>query len=428
MIVLPANPVGPTSSAVVASMFNFPVTVVGAGLAGLTLGRCLRRNNIPAIVLDKAKVPPQSNYAITLHPWAYRPLLRILELDEATFRNRVSVDYSSADAGMLLCDEHLLVIEKNGSFRCHRGRLEQLLGEGQDIRWDHRLENVELTANNATVKVANKEAIITDIVVGADGVHSKARQLLMPTVRPRVLPFVVFNGKRVIDIDVYRIHIQPNMHGNTIIQTRQDDVLLEISLSDYGEENAHLSYTYSRPARQDDSLHRPNRSTEEASLIPEAFYSELDQLENLSGAFAQIFQSSRVRQDRVLHWLMRSSWGPCYEIEDLARHGVLMIGDAVHAMPILGGDGGNVAIEDAIELAEYLAKHGRNHLDKFMKLRFECWRKAIGDSETRLLGLHLSNLPGGPLKPGSELRSRSCRRQKMYDPTKFHFCQRPKDS
>ena len=293
-----------------------PITIVGAGLAGLTLGRCLQQRGVSTVILEKAKVPSQSQYAVTLHPWAYRLLLRFLHIEDLTFRTDVSVDVPGATAEGPL-----------GSLRCHRGKLESFLREGQVIRWDSRVENIELSADGITIKCANMESIRADVLVATDGVHSTVRQLLIPNVALKVLPYVVFNGKRVIDLVEYQNLIEVHMRGKTNLQSQHDDTHLQISVIEYGNKNVHLNYTYSRPARADDPLHRPDRSTGEANQIPEAFYYEIDQLSDLGEAFALVFDSQKVRKDRVLHWLMRSSLGSSSEIEVLAQRGVLLIGD-----------------------------------------------------------------------------------------------------
>lgn len=41
------------------------------------------------------------------------------------------------------------------------------------------------------------------------------------------------------------------------------------------------------------------------------------------------------------------------EVQRLAKHGAVLIGDAVHATPIPGGEGANMAIRDGIDLAQH---------------------------------------------------------------------------
>ena len=55
---------------------------------------------------------------------------------------------------------------------------------------------------------------------------------------------------------------------------------------------------------------------------------------------------------------MRSTLGTEQEILDLAARNILLVGDAIHAMPILGEEGTNYAIKDGVDLAEHLATHG----------------------------------------------------------------------
>ena len=297
-------------------MTSHPITIIGAGLAGLTLGRCLRQRGIPTVILEKAKAPSQSHYAITMHPWAYKPLLRSLDVDEVTFQTYVSIRASRASAK-----------GPPGSLSCHRGKLESFLREDQVIRWDHRVEDIQLSTDGTAVKCANTELSLANVLIATDGVHSTARRLLLPNVALKVLPYVVFYGKRVIDLAEHQNLLEVHMQGQTVIQSQHDDTHLQVFIIDYGDKNVHITYTYSRPARADDPLHQPDRSTGEANQIPEEFYHEIDQLYDLGEAFNYVFNSQKVRKDRVLHWLMRSSFGSSSEIEDLAERGVLLIGD-----------------------------------------------------------------------------------------------------
>lgn len=149
-----------------------------------------------------------------------------------------------------------------------------------------------------------------------------------------------------------------------------------------------LEYTYLRPARQNDPLHEPNRPIPGATDIPEEFYVELQELKDLGQAYKEMFDVTKVREDRILHFLMRSTLGTEQEIKDLADRGVLLVGDAVHAMPLLGGEGGNNAMKDGVDLAEHIAAHGPQGIKTFSSARYEKWRKGVEQSEQRLAGIH----------------------------------------
>ena len=59
-------------------------------------------------------------------------------------------------------------------------------------------------------------------------------------------------------------------------------------------------------------------------------------------------------------------------------------------MPILGGEGGNVAIKDAVELSEHLATSHRDHLKQYASSRYENWKTAVENSEMELANMHTS--------------------------------------
>ena len=364
------------------------VTIAGAGLAGLTLGQCLMQKGIPCLLLERVSSSPPNNYGMTLHPWAYQPLLKVLQMDEATFRAKLSIDASrggtgSMSGGFLSSGVHAT----SSTFRCHRGKLEQMLREGQDIRWEHTIKDVETSSQKVTIRIENEQPIESKVVVGSDGVHSQVRKSLAPNIQLKVLPYVVFNGKRRMMLDSFQKILAPQMQGH-VVESRQDDVVLQIAVNEYTGAGVDISYTYSRHARTNDPLHQPNRPIPKATDIPEEFYIELKELRELKPVFAEIFNAAKVRQDRVLHWLMRSALGTEKDIQELTDQGVLLIGDAVHAMPILGGEGGNTAMKDGVDLAEHIAAHGSQGIKSFSGPRYEKWKKAVEESERRLSETH----------------------------------------
>ena len=366
-----------------------PITIAGAGIAGLTLGRCLTQKGIPSILVERVSSSPRYNYGITLHPWAYQPMLKILQMDESSFCERFSIDAAKGGVGSLSGDALAPGVDTTpGTFRCHRGRLEQFLREEQDIRWEHTIKDIETTSQKVIVRIHNEQAVESHILIGTDGVHSQVRRSLAPDIQLKVLPFVVYNGQRKMSLDSFQNIMAPQMHGLTIIQCRQEDVVFQIAVNQYTATYVDLSYTYSRPARQNDPLHRPDRAVPGATDIPEEFYAELQELRDLGQAYKEMFDATKVRQDRVLHWLMRSTLGAEQEIRKLADRGVLLVGDAIHAMPILGGEGGNNAMKDGVDLAEHIAAHGPQGIKSFSSVRYDEWKKGVEESEQRLAEMH----------------------------------------
>lgn len=377
-------------------MSSTPITIVGAGLAGLTLGRSLAQKGIPAVIYERASSSPRFNYGITLHSSTYQPLLRILQLDENTFRKKVAVDAQQDGKGHLSSINLATNSSYGDSFRCHRGNLELLLQQEQDIRWNHTLKGIELSsqAENIVASFHNGGRVNSQYLVGCDGPHSITRHIFATKMELKVLPYVVFNGKRRYSRTEYRERLAPYFQDSVLIEMRKGDVRLEISLDEHIASKVTVSYTYSRPARDDnDPLHSPDRPISGAADVPEKFFEELKELEAIDQPFAELFNSENARNDRWLHWLMRSLMPDPDEGQRLASQGVILAGDAAHAMPILGGEGANVAIMDGITLAEYIAGRGADHVENVLFSRFETWKNAVTNSERRLEEMHTASKP-----------------------------------
>ena len=355
--------------------------IVGAGLGGLVLGHCLKAKNVPVTILEKASSPPPCNYGITLHRSVYQPLLHVLQMKEASFLEECAIGMAGSQMGPAITAK---------TFRCHRGRLESVLRKGLDIRWDQRLTSVQMIPQGTLLHVANGPMIESDTLVGADGVHSLIRKSFFPHCDLNVLPYVVYNGRRSITLETYRQGLQPHLAGQTTMQALHGNALFQVYINEFTATAVHLGYTYSRPAGINDPLHQPDRPTTRADNIPSELYAELSQYgqKQLGPGFAEIFDSEKVRQDRVLHWLMRSTIAKHGDVEDLSDRGIWLIGDAAHPMPILGGEGANQVITDAVDLANHLSNLSSSSNCRFLEKKHGEWRTAVHESEKRLSEMH----------------------------------------
>ena len=228
------------------------------------------------------------------------------------------------------------------------------------------------------------------VLIGADGVHSQVRNSIIRNSEMKILPFVVFNGRRRIKYAEYKDKVEPTMNKILTAQYCVEDVMLTISVNQFAPRHVDLSYTYSRPVRQNDLLHRPDRPMTRATIIPNGFFTELGELERLPKPFDVILDPSNVKLDKIYHWLMRSSLCTPEQLKGPVSHGILLIGDASHSMPILGGEGANAAITDGIELAKHISLHGTGTLQDFSDLRFDAWQKGVQESEEWLANMHIA--------------------------------------
>lgn len=208
----------------------------------------------------------------------------------------------------------------------------------------------------------------------------------------------------------YRKIYQRNFRGATTLDLlNRDGVRLQLALNEARKDNTQsaieLSYTYSRQARENDRLHRPDRRVEDAVNIPDEFYNAIAQLHLPEGPFADAFDVEKVKNDRILHWLMRVTEAHVMDdlvveqLSDIAARGIYFMGDAVHAHPIVGGYGANLAIADALHLSAELErriKHSvtpetESYLQQptdFYRQRITSWRESIKDALHNIYKMH----------------------------------------
>ena len=389
-----------------------PIAILGAGIAGLTLGRCLRQKGISSVIYDRASSTPRHSYGITLEPRAYKPLLDVLNIDEHTFRKQLAVDNIVQDGISKLSSGDP---ESSTAFRANRAKLESMLREGQTIRTNHELASASIMDDSGWVELRFEPNTTIQVpqVVDALGVHSPLRKSLLPDVKPEVEPFAVYSGKRYLQSDILNSIYAPAFgDGNMIVRSPHQNgkPRLEISVNEYKPDGTvSISYIYSRRAQNHagnlDPLHRPDRPNAGATDIPEELYNEIQGFissQDLNNHFRECFDVNKIRDERVLHWLMRTIMVPKQDLLKLLQHGIVMIGDAAHAVPILGGHGANMAILDAIKLADTLVEQDGDirRLKDFCESEWSGWSDAVEKSKRELAEVHRGPSTG---KPSSNL-------------------------
>ncbi|KAG4432893.1 hypothetical protein IFR05_011611 [Cadophora sp. M221] len=338
---------------------------------------------------------PRHSYAITLHQSTYQPLLAALDMDEWTFKRRVAVDGAIGGSGIInsksLIQQGISDSSQSSSFRAHREKLERLLREGLDVQWEHALEKVEETPNNNHVVLyfQNGQNLTSDYVIGIDGPHSNTRKSLIPATEFTILPFVAFNGKRRVTRALFDGLYAPAMKDSNVIELKLRDAVLNISINENTADQVSVSWIYSRPSRgSSDPLHKPNRPVSGATEIPTEFYDEISKLGNLEQPFKEIFDSEKLKLERVLHWLMRTVLVSLPELQELGKKGVFFMGDSVHAEPIIGGHGANAAIRDGVGLAKCISQDGPAGILKWYETQYGVWKQGVESSERKISEIH----------------------------------------
>ena len=307
-------------------------------------------------MFEQAAQGRHPGHGLVLQARAYQPLLGLLGIGEPAFRKAVAVDAAIGRNGAVkdsaYTDERLN--EKlQPLIRVNKRKLRDLLAEGVEIRWDHRLKTIHASQDSVKAEFENGQTVDGSLLIAADGVHSvgkawmnvtelykaedallTARKQVLPDVKPSVLRYVAINGQRRVPKDQFDSTFLPAMAESSAVSTSMGDATLAIAINDATEETVSLSYTYSRPAREKDALYKPDRSTDDAKIIPEEFYQELEAFAQAKLPFSEIASPAKAREDRLLSWLMRSVKLSDEDLVALPPR-VGLLGDAAHAMPIV---------------------------------------------------------------------------------------------
>ncbi|KAL8817228.1 MAG: hypothetical protein Q9223_003895 [Gallowayella weberi] len=360
-----------------------PILIIGAGISGLATARLLTEHQIPNIVFEASSTDRGQGYAISLHEWAFKPLLAdlgnlpIIQLQKAVAPDRQIgglgwIDQAMRDVSTgetLMAPDHerpeVGCEEQPVVFRSNRNALRQWLcdvGEEEiDVRYEHKLKSFSGSLRNVKAEFEHGAVFEGSMIIAADGLHSTVRKILLPHITPEVLPAVVFHGDLRLsrsDFDkLLRPHMQPSGSPSlsNILAGVGDSFNTPITISNITPSKIHLDWSYSRAVRgPDDTLFNPTRTVQEAKVVPEELLKEIGG-RTMASPFREIISVEGIRERGCYNWLSCSVFVPRDDgLRKGLEKGVVFMGDSAHAMPIFGGEGGNHALLDAVEFVREL--------------------------------------------------------------------------
>jgi 2-polyprenyl-6-methoxyphenol hydroxylase-like FAD-dependent oxidoreductase len=409
-------------------MSRSPLVIIGAGTGGLTLGRSLQRHNIPFRIYERADELPRHNYGISLVQRTYQPLLAVLQTGEHEFRRSLAVvkaytlptPVAERTAENLTHNSPYSQTQGSSSeFRANRSALERFLSEPikQSIQYSSRFKSIKPASKPSDHVEVTFEggSAVSELVIDCSGVHSPLRAALLPNHQPVIHPYVAINGKRYLRPDDWEARYAPSFGSETSLQTtvqfehedngttRNITARLEISINETvldrqdQLERVSISYTYSRKAfPPEDALYLPSRPKQGAKDIPPQFYEEMASLTKsgkLSPVYLEAFNPANAGDDRLLSWLLRSVHLEESDTKALRDQGVLMMGDAAYAEPIVGSvpGGANHVIGQAMRLADRLAVEWKKG-EEVAEMDLEGWLEPEPRSGEEDVAAHLGKI------------------------------------
>ncbi|EEQ30781.1 hypothetical protein McanMca71_000540 [Microsporum canis] len=388
------------------------VLIIGAGISGLTTSRLLTNSGIPNIVFEASTPDRSQGFAISLQEFGYSALLSALgDLPLSSLIRGVAPDREIGGTGWIdqalrdNCTGELLVAPdlttaKQTVVRANRNALRRWIAdcgeEELDVRYGHKLQSVEGTVGDITAVFENKARYRGSLVVAADGVNSTIRSQVLPGVVPETIPLIHYHGEFQLSRTAFDELIRPHSGHSNILVGVGDGFNTPLSICNMTKTQVHLDWSYSRTVTGDDDLlYRPNLPSEEAKQIPPALVKELAALA-LAEPWKRFLNPESLKSHRVFHWTTRCVYMTQDDARRAGEQGVVFVGDSWHAMPIFGGEGGNHALLDGVELADAVVKvvasPGKDHLSKAVASYYAgAWKRsqeAVRRSTQRFFLLH----------------------------------------
>lgn len=361
------------------------VTVLGAGVAGLAVARALALRGAEVTVLEQAPEIREVGAGLQISPNGARVLtaLGLGAALEAGSQRAEAVDLIDGESGGRVARLDLAHDRPPSGFRLvHRADLIDLLAEGAraagvTIRLLQKIETVTLGDHGPRLATAQGQEIACDLLIGADGLHSRVRAALNGTAAPFFTHQVAWRATLPETGDVppvARVFMGPGRHLVTypLRGGRLRNIVAVEERARWAEESWSLT---------DDPLALRIAFEE---FVPEV-RGWLDRIErpNLWGLF---------RHPVAARWHGR---------------GAAILGDAAHpTLPFLA-QGANMALEDAWVLADCLARaEPEAALPAYQARREARVRRIVEAANANARNYHLSGLRRDLAHAGLRLASR----------------------
>ncbi|MCZ8521813.1 MULTISPECIES: FAD-dependent oxidoreductase [Paenibacillus] len=326
------------------------IAIIGAGPGGLTLALILQRYGIQAVVYERElhDANRERGGSLDIHEESGQRAIKEAGLYEKfeQIARYEGEDFRLMDkTGTIYMDETVEPDVKGGRPEIDRGVLSELLMDALDlscIEYGYKLEKAVSLQNGMTeLYFENGRTDIVDLLVGADGAFSRVRSLLTD-IQPE------YSGITFIELnilDAAKKHpdlAEWNSRGKMFALDDHKGILGQ--LNGDGRIKAYLSLEAGRDWLEHSGI--PFDEPAEAKRRLMELYSDWNDSLKKYIRYAE----DTVLPRRIYMLPIGFKWN--------RNPGVTLIGDAAHVMSPFAGEGVNMAMLDAAELALAIVDHG----------------------------------------------------------------------
>ncbi len=310
------------------------VAIIGAGPGGLATAIALRKQGIDAHVYEKARgfrpvgggVGLVSNGLRCLD--AIEPEIAITLKRSGCQVERVTVKRSTGET-IMTSESTMMAKYGQPTLTIWWWRLQQILASylpSEVIHLNHRCIDFEQNENTVITHFENGKTVESDLLIGADGLNSRVREILIGDGLPRYLGSM--SWRAVVNDQEEFLPL-----NEVIVMRGEKSILFLLNL---GEGNM---YWGARKILSDISI--SSTAAEVKSRVLKEFADWIEPVRKLMEAT----DAERILERPICDRLPLKQW---------SYGRVTLLGDAAHPMSPLEGQGANTTFEDAYELAECL--------------------------------------------------------------------------
>lgn len=307
---------------------NLRILIIGAGIAGLALGRQLKERHQVEIV-EQADALQTSGTGIMLGINAMQ-ILQHMGLAEQVknqglkLDNFVISDHKDQPLSQLKFSNKVRA-QGLGLYSIHRSRLHQVLFGGLEdhVRFNISVFDLSETASGVNVRFSDGKSKNYDLVIGADGIYSYTRQLISP-----------MDHLRYAGYTCWRFMIDAADSDKAVEMWGRGRRLGVVPLS--GDESYVFVVSNARALKENLN-----------SFSVERMQTEFADFEGIAPDIISRLANARVKVHNDLYDIPKPFLG---------RGRIVLCGDAAHATTPNMGQGAGMAIEDAWILSQIIAK------------------------------------------------------------------------
>ncbi|OAQ65392.1 salicylate hydroxylase [Pochonia chlamydosporia 170] len=357
------------------------VSIIGAGLAGLTLALALHANSIPVTVYESRPAPLNIGGAVMLSPNALKVLdaLGLYDTIKQKGYNFDLLHYRDAE-GHLLETYEFGGSQKYGydGLRIYRYVLiDELVAalklRGVKVVYGAKFSHVvEDTPSSVTFALTDGKTVRTSLLVGADGIHSVVRKHLYPDLRTKFIGMAGITAA----VPTSQLQLPEGYHIPVTITSPKGAFVIAPQQVDGSEVLIGKQMRVPLDITATPGWDRDFVSDKQSAI---AF------LQSNNDDFPDFVKkaTSAIDPAKVNKW-------PFFVVPKLDRwvsetRRVIILGDAAHAIPPSAGQGINQAFEDVYMLALILGERERV---RDMKAALGFWQEYRQKRVDRILELN----------------------------------------